>query len=254
MPRSIEIADHLILPFGTARKSDLQRIKLSSVAANGIYFSADVPCIYINVAKKQPLTMADFYSVFGSSEPEPDGGDVPAALDYIHDLIRKYMPAETTTRYETTFLKLYFEWLKSRLCVMREHYTAYNALLPIPQMQLYVRDPLEDAVFRFEPSNNFRVDFGFWTGTSLVAIEIDGNEPEGYAADVRRDRLLRRADVDVIHILNTEIDKHGGKVVSHLLPRAILYDWMGIPPPSLPPLGLLGPTVRKLDTERQPLG
>jgi hypothetical protein len=133
---------------------------------------------------------------------------------------------------------------------MREHYTAYSALLPIPQMQVYVHDPLEDAVFRFEPSNNFRVDFGFWTGMRLVAIEIDGNEPEGYAADVRRDKLLRRANVDVVHILNTEIDKHGGKVVSHLLPHALQYDWMDVPPPSLPPLGLWGPTVRKLDTDR----
>ena len=41
-------------------------------------------------------------------------------------------------------------------------------------MQLYVHDPLEDDIFAFEPSNNFRVDFGFWTGANLVAVEIDG--------------------------------------------------------------------------------
>jgi hypothetical protein len=41
--------------------------------------------------------MADFYAVFGNSEPEPDGGDVPAALDYIHDLIRKHASGDHNT-------------------------------------------------------------------------------------------------------------------------------------------------------------
>ena len=63
----------------------------------------------------------------------------------------------------------------------------YNALMPIPQMQIYVSDPLEDPPSKFMPDNNFRVDFGFWDGERLIAVEIDGGEPEGYAKDVRRD-------------------------------------------------------------------
>jgi hypothetical protein len=112
----------------------------------------------------------------------------------------------------------------------------FNALLPIPQMQLYVHDPLEDDWSgRLEPSNNFRVDFGFWTGAQLIAVEIDGNEPSGYARDIRRDRLLRRAEVDVIHILNTEIEKHAGGVIYMLLPKEITYDWRQRPAPHEPP-------------------
>lgn len=86
-----------------------------------------------------------------------------------------------------------------------------------------------------QPTNNFRVDFGFWTGTRLVAVEIDGHEPEGYARDIRRDRLLRRAGVEVVHILNTEIMEHGTRVVSRLLPIAITYDWLKRPVPSRAP-------------------
>jgi hypothetical protein len=97
--------------------------------------------------------------------------------------------------------------------VKKDSFGRYNALLPIPQMQLYVEDVL-DPRWSFEPKNNFRVDFGFWTGTKLIAVEIDGNEPEGYAHDVRRDRLLRRADVDVVRILNTEIDQHGRNLMT----------------------------------------
>ena len=199
--------------------------------------------------KKSRLQSQIFTRVLGGSDPEPDGGDLPAVLDFIHGRVLKHMPGETTTRYERTFLDLYFGWLKGRLKRLREPYTLYNALLPIPQMQLYVHDPLEDDdIFAFEPSNNFRVDFGFWTGANLVAVEIDGNEPAGYARDLRRDRLLRRANVDVVHILNTEIDRHEQKVVWSLLPRAILDEWERMKPPSLPPLGLWGPTVRQLDS------
>jgi hypothetical protein len=227
MPTRIEISDHLILPFGTARKFDLQKIRLSSVAANGIYFRSEIPCVYINVAEKKPLTMQEYDRVFGTDNgPEPHDKDVTEGLDFIQRLVTEYMPPETTTRYETTFLTLYFGWAKEQIKICKEPLAIFNILLPIPQMQLYVHDPLEDNWSGiFEPSNNFRVDFGFWTGTNLIAIEIDGNEPEGYARDIRRDRLLRRASVDVVHILNSEIDKHGSSVISVLLPESITYHW-----------------------------
>jgi hypothetical protein len=103
-------------------------------------------------------------------------------------------------------------------------------------MQLYVHDPLEDDWSgQMEPSNNFRVDFGFWSGTGLIAVEIDGTEPSGYARDIRRDRLLRRAEVDVIHILNTEIEKHAERLIYTLLPSEITYDWLGRPAPRISP-------------------
>lgn len=65
-------------------------------------------------------------------------------------------------------------------------------------------------------NNAFRVDFAFWTGEKFYAVEIDGNEPDGYAADVRRDRLLRRAGIDVIHVLNNEIMQHGVNLIKAL--------------------------------------
>jgi hypothetical protein len=101
----------------------------------------------------------------------------------------------------------------------------WRALLPIPELQLYVNDPLA-ATRSYEPNNNFRVDYGFWDGNQLIAVEIDGAEPAGYAKDIRRDRLLRRAGVDVIHITNFEIAKHKGTALVRLLPRRFFgYDW-----------------------------
>jgi hypothetical protein len=229
----IEITDHLILPFGRATKSDLQKITLAAVAANGIYLRADIPCVYINVAEKKPLRLLDFFSVFGRGQgSSPNGDDVMAMLDFIHQIILQHMPTGTTP-YEAAFLKHYFDFVKDDPFI-KKPFGRYNALLPIPQMQVYVEDVL-DPRWSFEPTNNFRVDFGFWTGTQLVAVEIDGNEPEGYAADVRRDRLLRRANVDVVHILNTEIHKHGRDLMLPLLPKSIAFDWIEAPVPERPP-------------------
>jgi hypothetical protein len=88
-----------------------------------------------------------------------------------------------------------FNWLHPK-CSKND---TWRALLPIPELQLYVQDPLA-ATRSYQPDNNFRVAYGFWDGEKLTAVEIDGAEPEGYARDIRRDRLLRRAGVAVIHI------------------------------------------------------
>jgi hypothetical protein len=237
--KRIHIHDHLILPFGAARKSDLQKIKLTSVAANGIYITSDVPCLYIDKAKKLPLMMSSFRALSFSENHFPDidlYDNVIGMLNFIRLLIRNHMPKETTTHFEIAFLDYYFEWVKKTEIIYAAQPARFaNALLPIPQMQIYVHDPLEDDWSgRFEPTNNFRVDFGFWTGTQLIAVEIDGKEPEGYERDVRRDRLLRRAEVDVVHILNTEIERHGIKVISELLPKPITFDWLMQPTPDVP--------------------
>jgi hypothetical protein len=230
MPTRFHIPDHLILPFGTAQKFDIERIKLSSAGANGIYFTSDIPCVYIDRSKKRPLTLFDFTNVFPitdldlGSAPEECRTNVIAGLDFIHEFIRKFMPSPT--KFDIRFLQLYFDHIKGKSSgSSKGPRVAYNAMLPIPEMQVYVHDPLVDDWTAFEPTNNFRVDFGFWTGTQLVAVEIDGHEPEGYSQDVRRDRLLRRADVDVIHILNTEIMQHSDRVIGTLLPDEIAADW-----------------------------
>src|SRR4051812_47143224 len=109
MPTEIHVPNHLILPFGTAKKLDLERIKLSSVGANGIYFTSDIPCVYIDRSAQKPLTLGDFYELFGYGIAQVGDDTVPTGLRFIQDLIRKHMPGPT--RFEVRFLALYFEWL-----------------------------------------------------------------------------------------------------------------------------------------------
>lgn len=69
MPERFHIPDHLVFPFGTAQKFALARIKLSSVAGNGIYFTSDIPCVYIERTKKKPLRPWDYGDIFGRVRP-----------------------------------------------------------------------------------------------------------------------------------------------------------------------------------------
>jgi hypothetical protein len=145
------------------------------------------------------------------------------------------------TSYQEMFLDLYFEILKTSLldepksfdeCMeacsriglkwadLKQYKTrndVWRALLPIPEMQIYVHDPLgtNNAA---PPDCNFRFDYGFWDGNQLIAVEIDGADPAGYARDIRRDRLLRRAGIEPIHFLNFELAQHRGRALQELLP------------------------------------
>jgi hypothetical protein len=222
--RGVHIDDHLVLPFGTATKADITRIHLVRVATDGIRLRSDVPVVHIDKRKKKPLTLKDFLEVFEGFEDDFLFDDERAGAEAICSELKKNNP--NMTRYEELFLDYYFALVIDRhlgkyVRTAKEKNSLYSALLPIPEMQIYVADPLDDET-GYEPSNNFRVDYGFWDGQQLIAVEIDGAEPAGYARDIRRDRMLRRAGIDVIHILNVEIEKHGEDAVGLLLPRSFL--------------------------------
>jgi hypothetical protein len=243
---NLHVPDYLILPYGRAVKSDLQKITLSAVSAAGLYFSTDVPVIFINKAKRQPMSLGDFEDHIESLPTDLLDADDVAILDHMCTIIKSHNP--NMTQSEEEFLNLYFAALKALashaqgdkgalvaarnlglpfdwLHPTRSKNDIWRALLPIPELQLYVQDPLAETK-SYHPDNNFRVDYGFWNGEKLIAVEIDGAEPAGYARDIRRDRLLRRAGVDVIHIMNLEIAKHKTRALIELLPRQFFgHDW-----------------------------
>jgi hypothetical protein len=78
---------------------------------------------------------------------------------------------------------------------------------------------------------NVRVDYGFWNGEKLTAIEIDGAPPPiGFAEEVAKDRVrerrLRMQEVDVLRILNSELWEHKVRALVKLLPRQFFgFDW-----------------------------
>jgi hypothetical protein len=100
----------------------------------------------------------------------------------------------------------------------------FDAVLPLPQAHLYLHDPLSEK-YSFCPDNMFKVDFAFWTGKEIVAVEIDGESHVGNREHVRKDRLMQRAGVHVVHILNNEIREFAQKTITKLLPKEIVEFW-----------------------------
>jgi hypothetical protein len=242
---NLHVPDYLILPFGRAVKSDLQKITLSAVSAEGLYFSTDVPIIFIRKSDKRPICLGDFEKYLGNLPDALYGAHDGEVLDHMWRTVKSHNP--NMTPWEEQFLDLYFGMLsvfqasdaagsqeedtevrrRAKQIGIEIRWGAYiyqtpktdiwRALVPIPELQLYVQDPLVETK-TYHPDNNFRVDYGFWNGEKLIAVEIDGADPEGYARDIRRDRLLRRAGVDVIHILNLELTKHKARALLELCP------------------------------------
>ena len=89
---------------------------------------------------------------------------------------------------------------------------------------MYLHDPLAKE-YSYEPQNMFKVDFAFWTGKQLLAVEIDGSSHIGSESHIRKDRMLLRSGVALIHILNDELLSHGKEVVKRLMPDTVTHFW-----------------------------
>jgi very-short-patch-repair endonuclease len=232
----IKIPDQLLIPFGGPKWS-IERISVVGVSTAGTYLQSDTPLAYVDQSKTRALRLRDFKTVMpGTWEDEMDS---VIALDTIQSHFRE--KCELATASEKAFLDLYFQYCRD--CVTAPNYIerlypqskdrpipyndvdwVFDAMMPLPQAHLYQNDPLQDD-FHFAPNRMMKVDFAFWTGKRLVAIEIDGRSHAGSEGHIQKDRLLQRSGVHVIHILNSEITKHGMKVIQRLLPPEITKFW-----------------------------
>jgi very-short-patch-repair endonuclease len=232
----IKIPDQLLIPFGGPKWS-IERISVVGVSTTGTYLQSDTPLAYVDRSKECALRLRDFKTVIpGNWE---DGMDSLAAMRVIQQHLRE--KCELATSSEKQFLDLYFDYCRE--CVTPPDYIErlyekederpvpynnmdwmFDAMMPLPQAHLYQNDPLEDN-FHFAPSRMMKVDFAFWTGKRLIAVEIDGSSHSGSESHIRKDRLLQRSGVHVVHILNGEVAKHGLKVIRRLLPPEITKFW-----------------------------
>ena len=94
----VDIYGHLVLPFGTATKSDISRIRLARVDARGIRLESDVPVVHIRQDEKKALRLVQFAEVFGYKymELEHLSDDERAGLAFIRDQIKKHHNPDMT--------------------------------------------------------------------------------------------------------------------------------------------------------------
>jgi hypothetical protein len=241
VPIQFRVNDHLIVPFACP-KWEIDNIRIKGVSTDATFFETDTPVAYINRAIEEPLSLVDIHRVWPFEDWEHLQTDSWAeALKTILGTILEF--GNLQTQAERKFVEAYFNYLGGSTADMvdpeewslhRDRYPGgdpdwiFRALLPLPQAHLYVLDPMEEFHSKHTPvppKNMFKVDFVFWTGKQLVAIEIDGGSHIGSDKHVRKDRMLQRAGVQVVHILNSEIEAQPEKVIRHLLPDAVGHFW-----------------------------
>lgn len=244
-PLNIRVRGHLLVPFGRP-KWDISKITISSVSTDSSYFTSATPCAYIDVAANAPLRLYHIENClpdFSSDGVTYDENDEQMTLNTVL-LVKEALltSCDFDSDFEKRFLELYFSWALER-CTPNERQRRHprqeldkplndawwpvEAMLPLPQAHLYVHDPLSRS-FTPTPTNMFKVDFAFWTGKQFVAVEIDGKSHIGDEKHITKDRMLQRAGVQVIHILNKELVEHGTKVMSALLPKPISHFWQSV--------------------------
>jgi hypothetical protein len=232
VPVNFRINKHVVLPFGCP-KWDINNIRISGVSTEGTYFSSDTKCAYIDMSAKQPLRIAQFLQLMpDASTSFPKFSDPIDSLCFMRDFL--ISNCEVQTAHEKKFLSLYFDYILGMVIFeedgLRHTYRDINwlfwALIPLPQAHLYARDPFVPWHRQsYHPERMFKVDFAFWTGTRLVAVEIDGGSHIGNPNHVIKDRMLSRAGVLVVHILNDELDQHSYYNIMKLLPDDITEIW-----------------------------
>lgn len=245
MPVNFQIDNHVIMPFG-CKKWDINQIKVTGVSSDATYFMSKTKCAYIDKSKNEALRLSMFPNFFPTGKSGfPNIEDVGEVFKFINQTIQSSCMVET--KHERKFLNIYFEYIVNS----GEEYTRENVdffawweqrhieelsymglqrveklmlllnLMPFPQAHLYVDDPFAESQ-SYSPNRMLRVDFAFWTGKKIVAVEIDGSSHIGSLKHIEKDRLLLRSGIEVIHILNSEIDKYGTELIKKVLPEEIV--------------------------------
>ena len=135
------------------------------------------------------------------------------------------------------FLDAYFAWIDATVAAGTAELQAladragglfapadwsFAALRPLPQAHL----PADDGA-------PVRADLAFWTGTSLVAIEMLGTMSP---RKQRREELARLAAAGavLVEIEGAALEREGERLLAQTLPPAFAHFWRGVALPSSP--------------------
>jgi hypothetical protein len=235
MVRKLCLTEQLIIPFGVP-KWKIKDINIVQISPDGTYFESNLPFAYIDKRENRALQIADFWEVvpdnlfsrlerisrhFDRDYDRYNRGDISqkALKEFVkrYNIICDYlkMQCELDTKYENKFLDIYFQYWNEIAANIEatDLFYAQNLmipLLPLPQAHLYLSDSLRGQTYIMH-----KVDFAFWTGSKIIAIEIDGDS-KPLSEVISRDRRYRDAGIDVVHFLNSEIEEFEDSIMKAL--------------------------------------
>lgn len=239
----LDINGLLLIPYGSASWS-IDQLAVQRISLAGFALDSAAPIIAIDRRRHEALRLA--HNPYPFSEP-PDLTRLVTReerLDFLRDHLKSL--CGLWNRLPLVFLDAYFRRILG--CLEENRATletmaialgglfdyrdwCFAALRPLPQAQLYAPEGAETS--GFEPAALLRVDFAFWTGDKLLAVELVGSSSP---TRQRRAELarLRRHGVEVAELAGAALQARGEAALAAHLPAPFSNFWAGVRLPSSP--------------------
>jgi hypothetical protein len=229
-------ANSHLIPYGTARLLP-GTISVDQVSAESAVFECRTPYVLLDTERREPLRLNGDQYDFPESPPLRDFLETADQLDYLCEGLKRH--CDLWRRNQKQFLDRYFDFVAAHVQDHREllsqrlqafggllNYSdwAFSALRPLPLAHLAAPSLSNDP--NDKPGSPIRVDFAFWNGESLIAIDIIGSETRGPKAVERRKRLYR-AGILVIDVPDILLGPNRGADFATALPDVFLKFWEG---------------------------
>lgn len=209
----------LIIPYGTA---------------NWAPESAG-PSVAIDTDARDPLRLNDGPYEFAELPPLAGTGSVAERLAILRDHLTGL--CDMWAKRPRQFVALYFKFVESVIAADRgaleAHVRRFGGLFAADDYVFSALRPLPRAHLPVAADQRVRVDFAFWTGDRLVAVDIPGDDARG-TAWTARGQSLDAVGVQRLEIPAAAITREDPAALGALLPPEFAAFWRGEPIPSSP--------------------
>lgn len=193
------------------------------------------PRVAVNTDARDPLRLNDGPYEFTELPPAAGTGTVAERLAILRDHLTEF--CDQWAKRPRQFVSLYFRFIDGVIAADRAaieaHVRRFGGLFTAEDYGFSALRPLPRAHLAVTGGKTVRVDFAFWTGVRLVAVDVTGDEARGTAWQERA-RQLEAAGVQRLEIAGAAIAKDDPALLRDALPPEFAAFWRGEPLPSSP--------------------
>jgi len=210
---------HLIIPYGIAEWRP----------------DANAPQVVIDTEARDPLRLNDGPYDFAELPPAAGTGTVAERLAILCCHLTEL--CDQWAKRPRQFMALYFRFIDAVIAADRPaleaHVQRFGGLFTAEDYVFSALRPLPRAHLPVASDARVRVDFAFWTGARLVAVDITGDEAQRPTWQ-ERGRQLEAAGVQRIEIAGSAVAEEDPGLLRAALPPEFAAFWRSEPLPSSP--------------------
>jgi len=195
------------------------------------------PLVQIDRDAGEALRLSNFPYAFAEPPDFSAIATTPARLDFLRDHFKSYWGL--WDKLALVFLDAYFEHISGTVEAAQPALDAqaspHGGLFPRRDWVYSALAPMPIAHLPVPPANHgppwVWVDFAFWTGERVVALDVVGSDDRTRRAGRER---LRLAGYEVIELPGDTLRRAGAQALRDLPPAAFSDFWKGVVLPSSP--------------------